>query len=283
VLRNAVIGLLILAVVFFPLEKLWPAHRGQRFFRPGFGTDILHFLFTGALTTVGLFLLAVPVVVVIRLTTPDVIRDAVTSQPAALQLAEAVMIVELVGYWSHRLMHTVPALWRLHRVHHSSERMDWLAAAHLHPFDGSIGRLFAVIPLAYLGFTGATFGSAILLLQAHAIFQHSNVRVRFGPLRRVVSSPQYHHWHHTNDVHARDRNFSGLFPWIDALFGTQHLPDHEWPRTYGVDDPMPTGYLRQLASPFRSRRPGSTTAPVPVPLGACVEPSSTIWTSSSSR
>jgi sterol desaturase/sphingolipid hydroxylase (fatty acid hydroxylase superfamily) len=280
---RAVIGLLILAAVFFPLEKLWPARRGQQFFRPGFLTDLLHFLFTGALTAVGFFLLAIPVVVAIRAGTPDVIRDAVTSQPAALQLLDALMIVELVGYWSHRLMHVVPALWRLHRVHHSSERMDWLAAAHLHPFDGSIGRLLAVIPLAYLGFSAGTFGAAIVVLQLHAIFQHSNLRVRFGPLRKVLSSPQYHHWHHTNDVHARDRNFAGLFPWIDALFGTQYLPDRQWPQTYGVDDPIPSGYLRQLASPFRSSHSGNQPAPTAVPLEPCVEPSSTIWTSSSSR
>ena len=56
--------------------------------------------------------------------------------------------------------------------------MDWLAAAHLHPFDGSIGRLLAVIPRAYLGFGAGTFGFAIVVQQAHAIFQHSNVRIR---------------------------------------------------------------------------------------------------------
>jgi sterol desaturase/sphingolipid hydroxylase (fatty acid hydroxylase superfamily) len=283
VIVNAVFGLVILGIVFFPLEKLWPAHRGQRFFRPGFRTDLAHFVFTSALTTVGLVLAAVPVVVAIQVFTPDVVRDAVATQPELLQFLEALMIVELVGYWSHRLMHQVPALWRLHRVHHSSERMDWLAAAHLHPFDGSLGRLLAVVPLAYLGFTAATFGGAILLLQLHAIFQHSNFRVRFGPLRKVVSSPQFHHWHHTNDPHARNRNFSGLFPWIDALFGTLHLPDREWPATYGVDDPIPSGYFRQLASPFRPSVPVSPPAPMPVPLGPCVEPSSTIWTSSSSR
>jgi sterol desaturase/sphingolipid hydroxylase (fatty acid hydroxylase superfamily) len=273
---RAVIGLAILGVVFFPLEKLWPAHRGQRFFRPGFRTDILHFLFTGALTTVGLVLLAIPFVVAIRTFTPDIIRDTVATQPGALQLIEALMIVELVGYWSHRLMHTVPTLWRLHRVHHSSAQMDWLAAAHLHPFDGSIGRALAVIPLAYLGFSAATFGGAIVVLQAHAIFQHSNVRIGFGPLRRIISSPRYHHWHHTNDAHARDRNFAGLFPWIDAAFGTQHLPDEGWPATYGIDDPMPRGYLRQLASPFARAASVSPAPALPVPSEACLEPPSTI-------
>ena len=84
-------------------------------------------------------------------------------------------------------------------------------------------------------------------------------------------------------AHARDRNFSGMFPWVDALFGTQYLPDRQWPLNYGVDDPMPSGYLRQLMSPFRRRHSGPEVAPVPVPLTPCAEPSSTTWTPSSSR
>ncbi len=274
---NALIGLVILGIVFFPLERLWPAQRGQRFFgRPGFVTDLIHFVVTGALTTVGLVLAAIPFVVAIRAFTPAQIRDVVTAQPEVLQLVEALMIVELVGYWSHRLMHSVPSLWKLHRVHHSSERMDWLAAAHLHPFDASFGRLLAVIPLAYLGFSRETFGGAIAFLTLHGIFQHANFRVRLGPLRKVVSSPQFHHWHHTNDPHARDRNFAGLFPWIDGLFGTLYLPDREWPQTYGIDDAMPLNYLRQLASPFRPPPAASPTPEPAVPSGTCVEASSTI-------
>lgn len=267
---NAALAFLILGLIFLPLEKLWPAHRG-RFFRPGFRTDLLHFLFSGVLTTIGVVVVAIPVVLAIQATTPDLLRDAVGAQPALVQFLEALVILELVGYWSHRMMHTVPSLWRLHRLHHSSERLDWLASAHLHPFDASFGRVLAVIPLAYFGFGRATFGGALVLLQLHAIFQHANFRVRFGPLNKVISSPQFHHWHHTNDPGARDHNFSGLFPWIDSLFGTLHLPNREWPATYGVDDPIPAGYLRQLASPFRRE----TAARGAVPSGMCMEGSST--------
>jgi sterol desaturase/sphingolipid hydroxylase (fatty acid hydroxylase superfamily) len=260
VIVNAAIAAVVLGVLFFPLERLWPVRRGQGFFRrPGFRTDLLHFVLTGTLTTVALLVAAVPVVFALQAVTPDALSDAVGAQPAWLQFAEALLLLEVVGYWSHRMMHTVPALWRLHRVHHSSERLDWLAAAHLHPFDAGLGRLLAVVPLVFLGFSRATFGGALVLLQFHAIFQHANLRVGFGPLRHAISSPRYHHWHHTNDAEARNRNFAGLFPWLDRLFGTQHFPaGKHWPRTYGVDDPMPAGYLRQLTSPFR---------PVPEPSG----------------
>jgi sterol desaturase/sphingolipid hydroxylase (fatty acid hydroxylase superfamily) len=271
VVLNAAVALLVLGVCFLPLEKLWPAHRGQRFLRPGFRTDVAHFLFTGTLTTLSALVAAVPIVLLIRELVPDSFHTAITSQPAPLQLVEALLILEVVGYWSHRAMHTFGPLWRLHRVHHSSERLDWLAAAHLHPFDAGLGRVLAVIPLALLGFGTATFGGALVLLQLHAIFQHANFRVGFGPLRGVIASPQFHHWHHTNDVDGRDHNFAGLFPWLDSLFGTRFVPADRraWPETYGVDGGIDGGWFRQLASPFR--RPAPAVAAVP--LGTCVPPS----------
>ena len=81
---RAAIGFVLLALVFVPFERLRPVRRGQRFFRPGFRTDLLHFLLTGTLTTIGLLLLAIPFVTAIRVLTPDALRASVTTEPAWL-------------------------------------------------------------------------------------------------------------------------------------------------------------------------------------------------------
>ena len=247
---RAALALVILGIVFVPLEKLRPVRRGQRAFRPGLRTDVIHFLVTGTLGTVALVILAIVIALPLQRLTPDALRSAVTAQPALLQLIEALLIVEMAGYWAHRAHHQIPALWKLHRVHHSSARMDWLAAAHLHPLDSATSRIVGVVPLAILGFSRTTFGATIVLLQMHAIFQHANFRTHFGALGQLVSSPHFHHWHHSGDVGARDKNFAGMFPWLDRIFGTYHAPTQAWPETYGIDHPMPEGYLRQLQSPF---------------------------------
>ena len=252
---RAALALVILGIVFVPLEKLRPVRSGQRFRRPGLRTDVIHFLVTGTLGTVALVILAIVIALPLQLLTPDSLRHAVTAQPQILQLIEALLIVEFAGYWAHRAHHRIPALWKLHRVHHSSERMDWLAAAHLHPLDSATSRIVAVVPLAILGFSRSTFGATIVLLQLHAIFQHANFRTRFGTLGQFVSSPHFHHWHHSGDLDARDKNFAGMFPWLDRVFGTYHAPARAWPHTYGIDDPMPAGYLRQLQSPFVATEP----------------------------
>jgi sterol desaturase/sphingolipid hydroxylase (fatty acid hydroxylase superfamily) len=247
---RAAIALVLLGILFVPLERLRPVRRDQKVLRTGVRTDVLHFVFTGTLGAIALVALAIVVVVPLQALAPDALADTVGSLPALLQLAVALLIVEVGGYWAHRAHHEIPALWKLHRVHHSSEQMDWLASAHLHPLDSATTRIVAVVPLALLGFGRATFGVTLVILQLHAVFQHANLRVRFGRFGQVVSSPHFHHWHHAGDPEARDRNYSGMFPWLDRIFGTHHAPVDRWPARYGIDDPMPTGYLGQLRSPF---------------------------------
>jgi sterol desaturase/sphingolipid hydroxylase (fatty acid hydroxylase superfamily) len=80
-------------------------------------------------------------------------------------------------------------------------------------------------------------------------FIHANLRWRFGWLEWVVSTPAFHHWHHTNDQH-RDRNFASLLPWIDILFGTHYMPRRAWPSQYGVDAPISPRMAGQLLNPL---------------------------------
>ena len=86
-----------------------------------------------------------------------------------------------------------------------------------------------------------------------AVLIHANVRWRFGPLRWVLATPQYHHWHHA--VEPVDVNFAVHLPVIDAIFGTMYLPGERWPAAYGLASRlMPSGYWAQVAYPFRSSR-----------------------------
>jgi len=251
---NTLIALLVLAAILVPLERLFALRREQRIFRPGWRTDVAHFMVNPILRTVATVIVAGPLLVLASVVTPDAWTDAVASQPPALQLVEALAIVIVGAYWSHRLSHRIPFLWRFHRVHHSSEQLDWLAAAHLHPIDTAFGVVLPVVPLVLLGFSRATFGVSLTFITLLAIVDHGNLRWNFGPLRWVLPNPQWHHWHHSNEPGARDKNFAGIAV-VDRVFGTAYLPDGkfptEWPSRYGIDEPMPPGYLKQLASPFR--------------------------------
>lgn len=106
------------------------------------------------------------------------------------------------------------------------------------------------------------------LLTAYSIFLHANVRWDYGPLRYVIASPRFHRWHHTSQAEGLDRNFAGLFPWIDLAFGTFYMPPGREPEVFGVADGVPAGLLGQLAWPFRrqddSRSPLAAFPPAPL-------------------
>jgi sterol desaturase/sphingolipid hydroxylase (fatty acid hydroxylase superfamily) len=242
----AIVGFAVLFPVFVPLERLF-ALRRQKVFRRNYLTDLTHFVLNNVFVTVG----AIVLVVIAAL--PFLWLRAIDVEsmvPTTVTIPVAVALVVVGNYWGHRLTHTVPFLWRFHAVHHSIERMDWLAAARLHPLDAAFTQAVTILPLFLLGYDGRVFAGAAVFVTLLAIFQHANVRVRFPGLRWVVNTPEWHHWHHAIDAEARDKNF-GL-PVVDKLFGTAYLPKGRRPTGFGVHDPVPQdGYLRQLAYPFR--------------------------------
>ena len=133
-----------------------------------------------------------------------------------------------------------------------------------HPVDQAFTRSCIVIPLFALGFTRGTFGALLIVFTLQALFIHANVRFTFGPLRYVLATPEFHHWHHAADPRAYNSNFAGELPVIDKLFGTLHLEPMgaEAPlarRATGSPTRCPTGYLRQMAWPFRSGDPSDRT------------------------
>jgi sterol desaturase/sphingolipid hydroxylase (fatty acid hydroxylase superfamily) len=265
-LVKLLVGLVVAAAVFVPLERLFRIRR-QRVLRPGWRTDVVHFLVTRFLTQVVTIAVAAPFVVLGRFLLPDGIRGAVTGQATGLQIVELLVLVDVGAYFGHRLAHRVPWWWRLHRVHHSSEQLDWLAAPRVHPLDTGLIRAFGVVPAALLGFSAGSLGGAVAVLTFNAVLVHANVRLSFGPLRWVVTSPQFHHWHHAAHTEAGDTNFAGLLPVVDVVFGTAHLPRGAWPHRYGVDDgPVPSGYVRQLVQPVRELRRGRPGEPAAVEL-----------------
>lgn len=251
VVRSGIVfGLVAAAAIFVPIERLFSLHP-QRVLRAGWRTDVVHFVVNNVFTTIGLVVSVVAVGGTLHAVVPDSVRGAIAAQPWIAQFAEALVITTFAGYWAHRATHRVPLLWRFHALHHSIREMDWLAAARLHPVDQVFTRSCVVIPLYVLGFSRATFGAFLVFTTLQALFVHANVRLTFGPLRYVVATPEFHHWHHGNVDASYDTNFAGEFPFVDALFGTLHVPKGEWPARYGVDDDVPPGYLRQLAWPFR--------------------------------
>jgi sterol desaturase/sphingolipid hydroxylase (fatty acid hydroxylase superfamily) len=240
----------ITALIFVPLERLFALHREQKVFRPGWANDLIFLFFNGILIKLGLIAVVVATIIVAEKTLPASFQDAVGGLPFWVQLPTVILLSDLGFYWTHRMFHAVPWLWRFHSIHHSIEELDWLAAARVHPVDQILTKGVSLIPVFALGFSEWAIGVYAVLYQWQSVLIHANVRIRFGPLRLLFASPEFHHWHHSNDRVARDTNFAGQLSFLDALFGTMHLPRGQMPSTYGLDRPMPQRYVPELLYPF---------------------------------
>jgi sterol desaturase/sphingolipid hydroxylase (fatty acid hydroxylase superfamily) len=269
VVVGATVALAVLGIVYCTLERLWPAIPGQRRLRGGVRTDLTYYYLNATVTKLLTGIIAVLIVLaaahVFGLPVSlDQIKGAahrqtfVTRLPWWAQLALLVLLSDLLGYWTHRLFHRQPVLWRYHVIHHSSRRLDWLSGARVHPLNDALQNAIPAVPLLLLGFSPASLPALFAILGAAAVIVHANVGWTWGPFRYVVISPVFHRWHHTTERCAMNKNFAGLFPWMDLLFGTFYMPKGVQPMEFGVDDSaVPTSVLAQLAYPLRRDRRGT--------------------------
>jgi sterol desaturase/sphingolipid hydroxylase (fatty acid hydroxylase superfamily) len=247
VLEGTALSFLFLAAVFVPMEKMFPARYSQKFFRPSWALDLCFFLgqyiawsglviwalsyFSGWLGSI----------------VPQEFRLLVAGQPWWLQAIEVIVLSDFLIYWGHRLQHRVEFLWRFHKVHHSSEHLDWLAAHREHPLDSIYTIGLINLPAFILGFPLETISGLIAFRGIWAIYIHSNVRLPIGPLRMLIGAPELHHWHHDRDRDAG--NYANISPLMDILFGTYTCPGHE-PERLGINEPFPKNYAGQLVHPL---------------------------------
>lgn len=247
-------SLLIAALVFVPLERAFALRREQRVFRRAFLTDLTYAVVNGIPIRAGIVLLVGAATLTVGACIPSGVRPAIAGQPLWLQVVEVVLIADLGFYWTHRAFHAVPVLWRFHSIHHSIQELDWLAGHRVHALDQAVTKAVSLAPIVVLGYSAAAVGLFAAIYHAHALLLHSNVRVGLGPLRWAIASPQFHHWHHAHEPAAHDKNFAGQLSFLDALFGTFHLPGSETPARYGIDDPVPGNYVTQMAYAFTPAR-----------------------------
>lgn len=184
--------------------------------------------------------------------------------PVLLEVLVSVVVLDLAIYWQHRLFHCVPALWRLHRMHHADLDVDVTTGARFHPFEIllSLGLKFLVI--AALGAPAVSVLVFEVLLNATAMFNHSNVRVPEAVervLRCVVITPDLHRVHHSILRRETDSNFGFNLPWWDWLFGTyraQPEAGHD-AMQLGIEQFRDSKELRldrMLTQPFREQIKG---------------------------
>lgn len=230
-----------LALVFVPLEfafTLRPAPLVRRQLWPDVGFFFLNSLLPG-------LLLAWMLSALMPLVKPLYGAGLYTwmaALPLWFKFPIAILIGDIGSYWGHRWSHEWPLLWRFHRIHHQAEHIDWLVTSRGHPFDTAFLKFSGLVLIYLCGFAQGSLGQGTPLMAIYVtivtfwgVFIHANVHWRFGAIEHWLATPAFHHWHHANESQETiDRNYAAIFPFVDRLFGTLHLPSRRWPASCGL-------------------------------------------------
>lgn len=243
------LDMLLMAIIYVPLERIWPQYPEQGTFREEWTLDVVYFMSTHLPIQILSFLVLLPATQAVKYLGVPVLQHSIARLPWLLQFFLAVVVADVCEYFIHLALHKVPFLWRFHAVHHSSKALDWIAGSRSHFIDDTLVRGFILAPLM-LGFSQSILMAYLIFVTLHATWTHCNFRPNANWLEKFVVMPRYHHWHHTSQKEGIDKNFAIHFPWIDKIFGTYYYPDY-WPERYGLDgEEIAPGFVGQTIDPF---------------------------------
>ena len=184
--------------------------------------------------------------------------------PTWASIIVSVIVLDLAIYLQHVLFHAVPALWRLHRMHHADLEVDVTTGLRFHPVEILLSTGIKLAVVAAVGAPAAAVLIFEVLLNATSIFNHSNVRIPAKIdriLRWFVVTPDMHRVHHSILRRETNSNFGFNLPWWDRLLGTyraQPAAGHA-AMTIGIEqfrDPRELGLDRMLLQPLRGEAGG---------------------------
>jgi len=199
-----ILDLLGSSMIFILIEKMFPLHREQPVFRPGWQIDFTHFVVNHLL--VGLALLVVNFMIhrMFGWAVYAPLQTWIGGLPFFAQLFAVLLAADLVQYWTHRAYHEIPFLWRFHAVHHSAEYMDWMAGSRLHMFELIATRVSILGVLYLLG-----------LLQGRDGYLHHR-RGLPGGVQPRQCPPAGILWAGAGQIPDRDAGFPSLAPQLGA-------------------------------------------------------------------
>ena len=231
--HNYFYWLIGVSVFFMLLEWLKPWRKNQPKFRKDFWLDFFYMFFNFFLFSLIIYNAASNVVVnffndaLATIGITNMVAFEVMSWPIWAHLLLGFVVRDFVQWWTHRLLHRVPALWEFHKVHHSVEQMGFAAHLRFHWMENVVYRTIEYIPLALIGIGLRDFFIIHIFTLAIGHFNHSNIRVNLGFLKYIFNNPQMHIWHHAYNL-PKDKHYGvnfgiSLSIW-DYLFRTNYIP-----------------------------------------------------------
>jgi sterol desaturase/sphingolipid hydroxylase (fatty acid hydroxylase superfamily) len=179
----------------------------------------------------------------------------VAKLPAWTQLLILFIVRDFIQWNTHRLLHRVPWLWEVHKVHHSVQQMGYAAHMRYHFMETVVYRSIEYIPLAMIGFGIQEFLVVHLFTILIGHLNHANIYLPLGPLKYLFNNPQMHIWHHAKEIPEGSHgvNYGITLSVWDYLFKTAWMPHdgRDIPLGFEEIETYPHGFIDQTLKPFQ--------------------------------
>jgi sterol desaturase/sphingolipid hydroxylase (fatty acid hydroxylase superfamily) len=261
-IENYFYGLIIISLLVFVLELIFPWRKNQPIVRKDFWLDTFYMFFN-------FFLLNLIILIALSNVTEQVFKDFLANfnlQIASIQLIDLTQypkvvsllifffVSDFVQWITHRILHRVPFLWNFHKVHHSTKEMGFAAHLRYHWMEPVVYKSMLYIPLALIGgFSVQDVFIVHFFTISIGHLNHANLGWDYGFLKYIFNNPKMHIWHHAKEMPNKfGANFALTLSIWDYLFKTNHIPydGRDIELGFQEDEKFPKDFLTQEFYPF---------------------------------
>lgn len=265
--ENYFYGLIIISIVVWGLEIIFPWRKNQPLFRKDFWLDTFYMFFN-------FFLLNLIVFIALSNTTAELFSDFlgffggsistfqlfdINSFPYLLKLFVFFLIIDFVQWYTHTLLHKYEFLWNFHKVHHSVKQMGFAAHLRYHWMEPVVYNSIKYIPLAIMGgFTIQDVAIVHFFNITIGHLNHANINWDYGWIKYILNNPRMHIWHHAKELPLERKkgvNFGITLSIWDYLFKTNYIPHNGRDIEIGFegDEIFPKDFINQEFYPLNKK------------------------------
>ena len=262
--ENYFYGLIIISLLVWGLELLFPWRKNQSAFRKDFWLDAFYMFFN-------FFLLNLIVLIALSNTTEAFLNDLlgvvglssesfqlfdINTFPYWAKILVFFVVIDIVQWFTHVLLHKFEFLWKFHKVHHSVKEMGFAAHLRYHWMEPIVYKSMKYIPLAIMGgFTAQDIAIVHFFNIVIGDLNHANIKLEYGPLKYILNNPKMHIWHHVKELPFERRNgvnFGITLSTWDYLFKTDYIPydGRDIELGFEGDETFPDNFIQQELYPL---------------------------------
>ena len=255
-------GLIIISLVVWILEMIFPWRKNQSFIRKDFWLDGFYMFFNFFVFSIvisGFYNVLGVLFSEIGITSKTLAIIDITHWSMWLQLLVFFIVLDFVQWFTHVMLHKFDFLWRFHKVHHSVKEMGFAAHLRYHWMENILYKplkTFGVMILGGFEPEQAYIVHFIAITIGH--LNHANIKITWGPLKYLLNNPVMHLYHHVKALpkgRSLGINFGISLSIWDYIFKTNYIPEESGTIELGFpeEENFPKGFMGQLFTGFRSK------------------------------